>query len=66
MTVPGAVEAPDEIIELRPRMPLQHTLARWLATLKPEWYPSAATAYAGMSLTHRHLASSVAYLACPA
>jgi hypothetical protein len=46
MTIPGAVEAPEEIIELRPRMPLQHALARWLAGLKPDWYPSAATAYA--------------------
>ena len=43
-TTAAPVQAPEEIVELRPRVPLQHTLARWLATLKPEWYPSASAA----------------------
>ena len=43
-TFVAPAEATDDIVELRPRMPLQHSLARWLSTLKPEWYASAATA----------------------
>jgi hypothetical protein len=45
-TVVAPVQAPEDIVELRPRMPLQHTLARWLNALKPEWYPSASAASA--------------------
>src|SRR5205809_1163657 len=40
--------APDDIVELRPRQPLQHTLARWLAALKPDWFPNASALAASL------------------
>lgn len=42
MTPAALAQATDDIVELRPRMPLQHTLARWLNALKPDLYPTAA------------------------
>jgi hypothetical protein len=42
MTPTALAQATDDIVELRPRMPLQHTLARWLTALKPDLYPNAA------------------------
>src|SRR4051794_14710082 len=40
-TTPASIMAED-IVELRPRQALQHTLARWLAALAPDWYPNAS------------------------
>ncbi len=42
MTPTALAQATEDIVELRPRMPLQHSLARWLAALKPDLYPNAA------------------------
>ena len=42
MTPTALAQATDDIVEVRPRMPLQHSLARWLTALKPDLYPNAA------------------------
>ena len=40
--------AADDLVELRPRTPLQHALARWLAAVYPAAFPGASEAYAGL------------------
>ena len=37
---PALAPSSDEIVELRPRQALQHTLARWVSGLRPDWYPT--------------------------